>query len=181
MRLPEIESKVKGKAVRNSYDTINEYDLNADGKTETLYFRNEEIEFGDLKTHVFINDPDKSALVVEGLLENSAVHNISKNVRVLKLAMSAGGKLVNTVLYQYHEDKLIEIPIMDEISQPTPNTWSSGGSDLKDTDRNGIKELLVYHEHQPSWEMRTVDVYRYNGSSFQKDTEYEEQATRVHK
>lgn len=174
------EAQVKGKTIGSEHNTTSKYDLDADGEIESLYFQNEEIEYGDWKTHIYINGSSKPNLIVPDLLEKNTTHDISKNMRILKLQMSAGGKLVNTILYQYRSGRLIEIPITTESLEPTLNTWNSGGSEFKDLDKDGIKEMLMYQRHYPPEAKRTVETYKFNGKVFQKNGEYEEPMPNVY-
>lgn len=161
---------------RPSYlvDAYNEYDLNLDNQKETFYFHTKEIEFGDWKTNIFVNNLSKPVLTVNGLLRNNRVYDISDSIRILELEISTGGKLINSYLYQYRDDKLIRIPVVTNSPSQTWDIWSSGGTEFVDTDSDGIKEMLVYHRHYPPEAKKTVEEYKFDEKIFQKVQEYEE-------
>lgn len=161
-------------------DTYREYDLDLDNKKEVIYFRTNEVAFGDWTTEVFVNEVVKPALTVDGLLKNISVNDISNNFRILELVISGGGKLINSHLYKYQNGKLIRIPIITSSQNQIWDIWSSGGTEFKDLNKDGVMEMFVYHRHYPPEAKRTVDVYKFNGGIFKKYREYEEAMEEVY-
>ena len=161
-------------------DSYHKYNLDLDNKQETVHFYTKEIEFGDWKTDIFVNDFTKSLLTIDGLLRNGSSYDISTNIRTLVLEISAGGKLINSLLYRYQDGKLIRIPVITDSSNESWDIWSSGGTDFIDTDSDGIKEMLVYHRHYPPQVRRTVEVYKFDGKIFHKYQEYEETTPNIY-
>lgn len=169
----EFTSLVAPETDWSKYNTQEQYDLDADGNPETVYFKINGNEYGNWKTEVFLNNSKTPLIRVDDLLIKKSLQKISKSTRILKLELSAGGKLVNTVLYQYKDSKITEIPITTASQESDPNTWSSGGSEFKDLDTDGIKEMLIYHGYYPQ-PARTVGVYKFNGKHFIHSQEYDE-------
>lgn len=161
---------------RPSYlvDAHREYDLDLDNKKEIIYFHTNEVEFGDWSTDIFVKDLTKPMLTVDGLLKSDSIYDISDNIRILELEISAGGKLINSLLYQYQNGKLIRIPVIADSSSQLWDIWSSGGTEFKDLNNDTTLEMFVYHRHYPPEAERTVEVYKFDGKSFQKNSEYEE-------
>ena len=167
---------------RPSYlvDTHQEYDLDLDNKNELLYFHTKEVKFGNWTTEVFVNNSVKPVLIVSGLLKDYRVYDIAENIRILELEISAGGKLVNSLLYKYHEGFLVRVPIAIDSNSQLWDVWSSGGAEFKDLDDDGVLEMLVYHRNYPPKANRRVEAYRFEDNIFQKYKEYKEATEEIY-
>ena len=157
---------------------MSEYDLDADDKPETVYFKIRGTEYGDWSTDIFVNNSRNPLAGADDLIVRSSTQDISKKTRIMKLEMTAGGNLVNTLLYQYRNGELIEIPI---ITNPhILGTWNNGGTQFKDSDEDGVSEMFVYHGFYPVNEKRTVEIYKFDGNKFIKNKEYKETTANVY-
>src|SRR3989344_7998766 len=71
------------------------------------------------------------------------------------IELNTGGKLMNSLIYQYKDNKLVEIPI--QINSSISSIWSSGGTEFKDANGDEILEMFVSHRHYPPEAKKTVE------------------------
>lgn len=128
------------------------------------------------KTEIFTQQSIEPILSLDNFYFNSMFIDLDTQTskEIFEIQLNAGGKLINSLLYQNQEGKLIRIPVITRSGSKSWDTWSSGGTEFIDTDKDGIKEMLVYHRHYPPEAKRTVEVYKFDSKIFQKDHEYEE-------
>lgn len=154
-------------------------DLNRDGRKEKLLIYSSSSLSLDPRTYLFINYNPRPKLLLKGHYLESNIHQVKPDELVLEV-QTISGKSVNSLVYFYRRGNLKRIPVSTENSPYYEGVVSRNEPEFKDTDGDGIQEMLVYYRHFPPDFRRTVEIYQLNGEVFQKIGEYEESTPEVY-
>lgn len=156
-------------------------DLDQDGTREVIDIHSFETSPVIYKTEIFINSSVQPEVSLDGFYFASRLINLDLNKKKKIFEMQLlSGKLINSLTYKYEKGKLIRIRVSTEKPGSYLGIISSGGTEFTDIDNDGVAEMFIYHRHYPPEKKRTVEVYKYSGVIFEKQTEYEEKTAEVY-
>lgn len=154
-------------------------DLDGDGRMEKLLIYSSSYLSLDPKTYLFIKYDPKPKLSLRGHYLGNNVHEVKPDEFMLEV-QTMSGKSVNSLVYFYRHGNLNRIPVSTENSLYYEGVVSRNEPEFKDTDGDGIQEMLVYYRHFPPDFKRTVEIYKLNEEVFQKIEEYEEPTPEIY-
>ncbi|KKU03027.1 MAG: hypothetical protein UX99_C0008G0016 [Candidatus Amesbacteria bacterium GW2011_GWB1_47_26] len=168
-------------ASRGSWPSLSSLsiDLDWDGREEKLLIYSSSYLSLDPRTYLFINYNPIPRLSLKGHYLESNIHEIKPGEFILEV-QTVSGKSVNSLVYFYRQGSLRRIPVSTENSPYYEGVVSRNEPEFRDTDGDGIQEMLVYYRHFPPDFKRTVEIYKLNGETFKKIKEYEESTPEVY-
>jgi hypothetical protein len=149
-------------------------DFNQDGKLEKIsIYSTLGKEIGDENTKIYINDSKKSVLDLGGYFDGMQVHRIDSQGHPVLEVRTLGGHSIDTTFYTYKNNNLTIVPVSTAKPPSFYGIISRNRPEFKDVDKDGEPELLAYYNflYDPT---RKVEVYKFNGKTFNKTQEYEE-------
>ncbi|PIR59664.1 MAG: hypothetical protein COU68_04265 [Candidatus Pacebacteria bacterium CG10_big_fil_rev_8_21_14_0_10_45_6] len=151
------------------------FDLDNDGESEEVTISSTlGKEIGDENTKIYINNSEKSALVLHGYFDGIEVRKInSQGLQILEVR-TASGHSIDTTFYTYEKRQLNLMPVSTSKPPSFYGIVSRNKPEFKDIDNDGTLELLAYYRYFPPEKQRTVEVYKFDGLGFIKTQEYEE-------
>lgn len=148
-------------------------DLDHNGKNESIVVKSYPSIPGGQNTEIYINSNSRPALTEIGSFYSIRTHKMNHSDHCITELQLQTGQSINTLFYIYRKGKLERVSVSTE----KPSSWhgivSRNSPELKDIDNNGTLELLAYYNFLYD-STRTVEVYKFNGKSFNKTQEYEE-------
>lgn len=155
-------------------------DLDSNGTIEKVNIKSYIGLPGEEKTEVYLNNELNPVFIFYGFLDNVLTHNIDRSgYKVLEFQL-AGGHSINSLIYRYQNGELIRIPVSTEKLPYFMGIVARNIPEFIDLDNDGILEMLAYYRYFPPEKKRRVEVYKFNGTSFEKQKEYEEKTSEVY-
>lgn len=136
----------------------------------------------DWKTDMEVVDRNYSKFSFYGWLSSAYSVDLEKDGQDELVVEIITGKTINTIVYKFVAGVLTRVPVSTE----KPGPWgfygvaSRNSPEFKDLDGDGILEMLAYYRHFPPENSRTVEVYKFNGRSFELVRNYEEKMPEVY-
>lgn len=156
--------------------------LRADGREHRISVRSFPIEPFPETADVFVDDAPEPVISFKGELDNFYVLDIDDDANQELVVELIQGKLINLNVYKYKNNSLERITVSTE--KPGPygylGTVTRSSPEFKDLDGDGSLELFAYYSKKVPQKKRRVEVYKFNGSGFDKIQEYEEPTEEVY-
>ncbi|MFZ5376205.1 MAG: hypothetical protein ACOZAN_00855 [Patescibacteria group bacterium] len=148
-------------------------DLDHNGKNESIVVKSYLSIHGDQNTEIYINSNSQPVLTEIGSFHSIEIHKMDNSGHYIVELQLQTSQSINALFYLYQKGKLERVSVSTEKSPSWHGIISRNSPELKDIDNDGTLELLAYYNFL-SDPIRKVEVYKYNGKSFNKTQEYEE-------
>lgn len=136
----------------------------------------------DWQTDMVLGAEESSRTSFRGWLSTAYPLDLEEDERDELVVEILSGKTINAIVYRYVDGVLERIPVSTE--KPGPygfvGTATRNSPEFKDLDGDGVLEMLVYYRFFPPEKRRRVEVYKFDGSRFDKIREYEEPTDEVY-